>query len=73
MPTQQCIWLNDQERLPPCPNHPGQEHEKDTISFRTCWSFHLPLEYDELLPQERVFRHKLRLASAKVSEGFKRQ
>ncbi len=49
MPTQQSFWLNDEERLLPCPNSPCQEYEQDSIRLRACWAFHLPLEDDELL------------------------
>ncbi len=50
----------------------GRERTSCTSGW-SAWSFHLPFEYDERLSQEGVFRHKLRLASAKVCEGFKRQ
>jgi len=49
MPTQQCVWLNDEKRLFPCPDHPGQEYEEQSIRLRACWSFHLPLQHNELL------------------------
>ena len=59
--------------MPPSLNHPGQEHEKDTIRFRACRPFHLTLEDDELLSQKRVFRHQLGFTSAKISQCSKRQ
>ena len=49
MPSEQGIWLNDEQRLFPCPNEPCQQDEEQTIRFRACWPFHLPLEDDELL------------------------
>ena len=49
MPPQQCVWLNDDERLFPCPNHPCQKDEEQPIRLRACRPFHLPLEDDELL------------------------
>ncbi len=48
-PSQKCFWLNDQERLFPCSNYPCQEYEEQPIRLRACWSFHLPLENDDLL------------------------
>src|SRR5215469_14488964 len=43
------VFLDKEQGLLPCPNHPGQEHEKDTICLRTRWSFHLTFEDEELL------------------------
>jgi len=50
MPSQQRLWLDDEERLSPCSNHSRQEHEEDAIGVRACGPFHLPLEDDQLLP-----------------------
>ena len=44
MPTQEGLWLDDEERLLPCPNSPCYEHKEDAIRLRACWPFHLPLE-----------------------------
>src|SRR5438876_506266 len=73
MPAQQRLWLNDEERLLPCPNHPCQEDEEHAIRFRACGAFHLAPEDDELLSQEGIFCHQLGLASAKVGQGLQRQ
>ena len=43
------IWLTEEERLFPCPNHPCHWDQEHPIRFRACWAFHLPLEDDELL------------------------
>jgi len=52
MEAEQRLWLNDEERLLPCPNHPCQEDEEHAIRFRACGAFHLAPEDDELLSQE---------------------
>ena len=49
MPAQSCLWLDDEERLFPGPNHSCQENEEQAIGFRAYWPFHLALEDDELL------------------------
>ncbi len=69
MPAQQCLWLDNEERLFPGPNHSCQEHEEQAIGFCACGPFHLPLEDDELLAQEGIFGHELGLASAQIGEG----
>jgi hypothetical protein len=67
------IWLHDHESLLPGPNQPGQQDQEDAIGVRACGPFHLPLEDDERLSQEGIFRDKLGLASAKIGESSKRQ
>ena len=69
MPTQERFWLNDEQRLLPGPYHPGQKHEEHPIRFGTDGSFHLSPENNELLRQECVFCHELRLASGKVRQS----
>ncbi len=49
MPPEQGVWLNDKERLFPCPNHSCQEDEEHSIRFRACGPFHLAPEDDKLL------------------------
>ena len=67
------LWLNDEERLFPVPNHSCQEDEEHAIRFRACGAFHLAPEDAELLSQEGIFCHQLGLASAKVGQGLQRQ
>jgi len=73
MPAQQCVGLNDEEGLLPGANQPGQQDQEQSIGFRACRSFHLPLEDDELLAQEGIFRHQLGLAPAKVGQRLQWQ
>jgi len=73
MPAQQCLWLNDEERLFPGPNHYYQEDEEHSIRFRACLPFYLPFENDELLSQEGIFRYQFGLASAQVGQRLERQ
>ncbi len=73
MPAEQGIWLHDEQSLFPGANQPSQQDEEQSIGFRTCRSFHLPLEDDERLSQEGIFRHQLGLAPAKVGQRLQRQ
>ena len=73
MPLEQSVWLNDHEDLLSGSNQSSQQNEKHAIGLGESWPFHLPPEDDELLAQERIFRHKLRVTSAKIGECSKWQ
>jgi hypothetical protein len=73
MPAEQGVWLDDEQCLLPRLNQPSQQNEKHAIGPGEHWPFHLPPENDELLAQERIFRHKLRVTSAKIGECSKWQ
>ena len=73
MPAQKGLWLDDEQGLFPGTNQPGQQDEEHAIRVRACWPFHLPLEDDELLAQEGIFRDQFGLASAKIGYGGERQ
>ena len=49
MPAKKCLWLNNEEGLFPCSDHPGQEHQKEPIPFSVCRSFDLSTKNDQLL------------------------
>ncbi len=68
MPTQERLWLDDEQRLLPCSYHPGQKHQEQPIRCGTDRSFHLPSENNELLTQECVFCHELGLATGLVCQ-----
>jgi len=50
--------------LLPGANQPGHQDEEQAIGFRACRPFHLPLEDEKLLAQERMFADELGLVSA---------
>ena len=64
MEAEHCVGLNDEEGLLPGANQPGHQDEEQAIGFRACRPFHLPLEDDQLLAQERMFADELGLVSA---------
>jgi len=49
MPTQQCVWLNDEEGLLPGANQPDEQDEERSIHLAASRLFHLPTEHAELL------------------------
>jgi hypothetical protein len=54
-----CQQSHDEQSLFPGANQPSQQDEEQSIGFRTCSLFHLPLEDDELLAQEDIFLYWL--------------
>jgi hypothetical protein len=68
MPAQKRLWLDEEKRLFPGPNHSGQEHEEKSVRLAVNWLLDLPMEDDELLSQERVFRDQFRFPLNKVRE-----
>jgi hypothetical protein len=71
MPSQERPWLNDEQRLFPGLNHPGQKHQEHAIPFGTGRSFHLSSEDDQLLSKEGIFCHQFGLISGKVGQCAK--
>src|SRR5215470_5049640 len=68
MPPQERLWLDNEQRLLPCVDHPGQKHQEQPIRFRICWPFHLAPEDNKLLTQKGVFCHELGLATGLVGQ-----
>ncbi len=68
MPPQERLWLNDEQRLLPGSDHPGQKHQVHPIRFGTGRSFHLSPQDDQLLTQEGVFCDQFGLTSRKVGQ-----
>ena len=60
MPEQQRLWLNNEERLFPGANDPGQKNQKLPIRLATGRSFHLPPENDQLLARASHFLRPVR-------------
>jgi hypothetical protein len=62
------LWLDNEQRLLPGVDHPGQKHQQHPIRFRACWPFHLSPQDNKLLTQQCVFCHQLGLAPGKVGQ-----
>jgi hypothetical protein len=68
MPSQKRLWLDNEERLFPGPNHFGQEHQEQPVSFPVDGSFHLSTQDVQLLPQQRVFGQQFSPASGQIGK-----
>jgi hypothetical protein len=64
---QERLWLDNEKRLLPCTRRSREKDQEQTIRLCACWSFDLPTQDDELVPQEGVCCHELGLACGKVS------
>jgi hypothetical protein len=69
MPPQERLRLNNEKGLLPCTRRSSEQDQDQPIRLCACWSFDLPTEDDELLPEKGVCCHELGLASGEVSHG----
>ena len=67
------LWLDNEQRLLPCPNHPCEKHQEHAIHFGACGSFDLSAQDNKRLSEERVFCHEFGLRSGEVSHGSQRE
>ena len=58
---QKSLWLNDEQRVFPCSNHPCEKHEEQAIRIGTDRAF-------DMSAQECVFCHEFGLASGKICQ-----
>jgi hypothetical protein len=55
MPSQQCLWLDDEQRLFPGTYYSGQQHKEHAVRLGTGRSFHLATQDDHLLTRASRF------------------
>jgi hypothetical protein len=70
VPADQGIWLDDQQRLLPGSQPAGQQHEQHPLTRPGSGAFHLPVEDDQLLAQERIFQDEFYPAACQVSRDI---
>jgi hypothetical protein len=68
MPSKDRLWLDQEERLFPGPNHPGQEHQKKPVRLPVNRSFGLSMKDDQLVSYQGVFRQQVGFASGQIGE-----
>jgi len=68
MPAQKRLRLDDKERLFPGSNHSSEKQQAEPIGPLARRSFDMPMQDDELLPQQRVFDKQFGLAFGKVCD-----
>jgi hypothetical protein len=62
------LRLDDKKRLFPGPNHSSEKQQAEPICLLAGRTFDLPMQDDELLPQQRVFDKQFGLAFGKVCD-----
>jgi len=61
MPPQERLWLDNEQGLLPCTRRSSEKNQHHPIPLRASWSFDLPTQDDELLPEEGIFCHEFGL------------
>jgi hypothetical protein len=56
MPAQKCLRLDKEEGLLPVPNRTGEKYQEQLVPLPIDGSFHLSMQDDQLVPQQRVVR-----------------
>ena len=68
MPAQQGIGLDDHQSGFPHWQSAGHEDKQCAVTLGLCGAFHLPMQHDGLLTEERVFKHQIRLAARPIQD-----
>ena len=68
MPAQKRLWLDEEKRLFPGPNHPGENHQEKPIGLQIDGVFDLSTEDDQLVPSQGVFRKQFGFSSRHVGK-----
>jgi hypothetical protein len=66
---QERLRLNEEQRLFPGSDHPGQEYQQQSIRLPTSGSFDLSMQDDQLLAQQRIFRQQFSFAPGQIGKG----
>ena len=67
MPPKERLWLDNEQRLLPYARSSSEKDQNHPIRLRACWSFDLPTEDNELVPEESVLSYEFGLVFDKVS------
>lgn len=73
MPAEECVGLEDEERLFPVLDAAGEEDEPETIGLRKRGFFDLAVQDDELLTEQRIFSDELGFATRQVGSRAENQ
>jgi hypothetical protein len=68
MPSEQRLWLDNEQGLFPGLNRPRQKNQEHPVRFATGGSFHLSAEDNELLAKKRVLCYEFGPAPGKVGQ-----
>jgi hypothetical protein len=62
------VFLDEEKRLFPGPNHPGENHQEKPIALPVDGLFDLSTEDDQLVSQQGVFRKQMGFSSGHVGK-----
>jgi len=65
---QECLRLDEEKRLFPGADHPGQKHQEQPVRLPIDGAFDLSTQDDQLVSQQRVFRQQFGFASRQISK-----
>ena len=66
MPTQDCLWLHDQERVLPRLREPGEQDESHAVHRREPHARDPAAQDDHLLTKQGVFDQQVLLAAHEI-------
>ncbi|HEY6406001.1 MAG TPA: hypothetical protein VIY29_00895 [Ktedonobacteraceae bacterium] len=70
---QKRLWLDNEEGMFPCSDHPSQKHQQKPIPLSVCRSSDLSTKNDKLLSQQCVFRKQFGFTSGHIGERSKQK
>ena len=68
-PSQERLWLNEEQRLFPGLDSPGEKDQQQSIRLPTNGSFDLSMQDDQLLAQQRMFRQQFSFAPGQIGKS----
>ena len=66
MPAEQSVWLNNVKGLFPKSGKPREQNKPETVSSSQLGSFHLAIEYDELLAKQGILDNQIGTGTSQV-------
>ena len=66
MPAEQGIRLNNMKSLFPKFGKPREQNKPETVSSSQLGSFHLSIEYDQLLAKQGILDNQIRTGTSQV-------
>ena len=66
MPAEQSVWLNNVKGLFPKFGKPRKQNKLETVSSSQLGSFHLSIEYDQLLAKQGILENQIRTGTSQV-------
>ena len=69
MPAEKCVWLNNVKGLFPKFGKPREQNKPETVSSGQLGSFHLSIEYDQLLAKQGILDNQIRTGTSSGLKG----